>query len=177
MFLPSARKLASVRNTPAIYRNNVALTIGPGGKACLEFRGRTFLEHVCEAVAARVPEVIVVAAPGMAKDADKKGTKPSSHKKTQESWEWSHGAEEGRSKVAKWKQSVRDKDHPQMTKFIYDDMSKVAGVYLGEVEKCRRYMSQQKAAWGKISPDSIESLQRIEDLYNGYMSEAGPYLR
>ena len=40
--------------------------IGPGGKACLEFRGRTFLEHVCEAVAARVPEVIVVAAPGQA---------------------------------------------------------------------------------------------------------------
>ena len=26
MFLPSARKLASVRNTPAIYRKNVALT-------------------------------------------------------------------------------------------------------------------------------------------------------
>jgi hypothetical protein len=26
VFLPSARKLASVRNTPAIYRKNVALT-------------------------------------------------------------------------------------------------------------------------------------------------------
>jgi|GEM_PF-160443 len=43
-----------------------AAGIGPGGKALLEFRGRTFLEHVCAAVAARVSEVIVVAAPGQA---------------------------------------------------------------------------------------------------------------
>ena len=118
---------------------------------------------------------------GMAKDADNKGsqrggTKSSNHKKSQESWEWSHGAETGRSKVAQWKQSVRDKDHPLMTKDIYEGISKVAGLYLEQVEKMRRLVRQQ-ASEGRVTPGAAEALQRVEDIYNGYMSEAGPYLR
>ena len=44
MFLPSARKLASVRNTPAIYRKNVALTFAGLGIAELR-RLRTLEEE------------------------------------------------------------------------------------------------------------------------------------
>ena len=118
---------------------------------------------------------------GMEKDADIKGgqgggTKSSNHKKSQESWEWSHGAETGRSKVAQWKQSVRDKDHPLMTKAIHEGISKVAGLYLAEVEKMRRVVRQQ-ASEVIVTPGAAEALQRVEDIYNGYMSEAGPYLR
>jgi hypothetical protein len=121
---------------------------------------------------------------GIAKDADNKGgqgggTKSSGRGRTnsKKSDEWKQGAETGRGMVDSWKRSVRDKDPPLMSEGLLDGISKVARLYLEDVERVRRAVAGQKAAWGRVTPDEAEALQRVQDIYNGFMSEAGPYVR
>jgi hypothetical protein len=119
---------------------------------------------------------------GMAKDAENKGgqrggSQSTGRTKHQKSDEWNLGAETGRGMVDSWKRSVRDKDPPLMTEGLLDGISKVARSYREEVEKMRRIVADQKTSEGRVTPDATDALQRVQDIYNGFMSEAGRYVR
>ncbi len=120
---------------------------------------------------------------GMVDEDSNKGSQRGSAKtvdgrtKSQKSWEWNHGAEKGREMVEQLENAIQRKDHPRIVEGLHAGIAKVANMHLEEVAKIRRLASNQKASEGRVSPDIAEALQRCEDLYNGYMSEAGRYVR
>jgi len=119
---------------------------------------------------------------GMAKDADKKGgqgggRKSSGRTNSQKSDEWKQGAETGRGMVDSWKRSVRDKDHPLMSEGLLDGISKVARLYREDLERMQRHATNERASTRQISSDIADKLRMVQDMYDGFMSEAGRYAR